>query len=71
VVQEEAFGKEIAALRKHKSVPYRSKLKSLNPLLKNGLLVVGGRLEDSVILEDQRTPSILKADHRVTRLIFT
>jgi len=52
-------------------VSHRSKLRSLNPLLKNKLLVVGGRLEYAMIAEEQRTPIILPADHRVTRLIFT
>jgi len=68
--QEEAFGKEIAALQQQKDVSHRSKLKSLNPLLKNKLLVVGGRLEYAMITAEQRTPIILPADHRVTRLIF-
>ncbi|KAF0738584.1 Integrase catalytic domain-containing protein [Aphis craccivora] len=69
--QEETFGKEIAALIQCKNVPYHSKLRSLNPLLIYKLLVVGGRLEYAMIPEEQRTPIILPAYHRITRLIFT
>lgn len=68
--QKEAFGKELTALEQLKEVPHRSKLKSLNPSLKNNLLVVGGRLENATIPEEQKRPIVLPSDHRITRLIF-
>lgn len=68
--QEEVFGKEITDLQHQKPVPPGSSLKSLNPSLRNGLIVVGGRLENATISEVQKRPIVLPADHRVTRLIF-
>ena len=42
----------------------------LNPKLRNGLLVVGGRLESARVDEDLKYPYILPNDHHVTELII-
>jgi len=68
--QEEEFGKEIKALASQKEVPHNSKLRALNPLIINKLLVVGGRLTNSDISEDQKRPILLPADLTITQMIF-
>jgi len=68
--QEEEFGEEIKALVSQKEVPHNSKLRALNPLTINKLLVVGGRLTNSDLSEDQKRPIILPADHTITQMIF-
>lgn len=70
IAQKEDFGNEIMALNKQKEIGHNSKLKALNPLMKNKLIVVGGRLENADISEEQKRPIILPANHRITRLIF-
>ena len=42
----------------------------LNPKLRNGLLSVGGRLENAPIDEDLRHPFILPSHHHVTELLI-
>lgn len=69
-VQEECFSKEIHALKNDKEVPRSSKLKGLCPFLQEGLLLVGGRLQNANIKHSQKHPIVLPATHRVTQLIF-
>ncbi|XP_060869217.1 uncharacterized protein LOC132944003 [Metopolophium dirhodum] len=45
-------------------------LRSLNPFLRDGLILVGGRLENSDIADGQKHPIVLPASHKITRLIF-
>lgn len=47
-----------------------SKLKSLFPFMQDGILLVGGRLQNVRISETQRHPIVLPAHYRLTRLIF-
>lgn len=68
--QTDSFNSDISALLAGREISCRSKLKSLQPKLKQGLLVMDGRLKNADILQDQREPIILPADHRITRLIF-
>ena len=76
-VQEEAFQKEISILgstefrkatdqRKIKSIRPHQKL---NPVLKNGILRVGGRIENAPIDTDARHSVILPNKHHLTDLI--
>lgn len=68
--QEESFGKEIIALTKGLELPRKSKLKSLCPYMDNGLILVGGRLQNAHISKEQRNPAVLPASHTITRLIY-
>ena len=69
-VQSESFDREIKCLSNHKSIPKESKLLQLNPFLDcNGLLRVGGRLQNANISYDQKHPAILPSKHVVTNLI--
>ncbi|XP_060858122.1 uncharacterized protein LOC132935520 [Metopolophium dirhodum] len=70
MVQAECFSKEISSLERGLEVPRNSKLRSLNPFLRDGLILVGGRLENSDIADGQKHPIVLPASHKITRLIF-
>lgn len=69
-VQLEVFRDEIDALEKGLEIPRKSKLVALRPMLKDGLLRVGGRLQNAELSEMQRHPVVIPAKHKVTRLIF-
>jgi len=69
-VQNECFPKEASALANSKEVARTSKLRSLYPFMQNGIILVGGRLQNSDISNSQKHPIILPANHRVTLLIF-
>jgi len=70
MVQAEYFSKEILSLEKGKEVPRNSKLRSLNPFLRDGLILVGGRLENANMTDNHKHPVVLPAAHKITRLIF-
>lgn len=71
-VQFYSFPIEITALSSGKNLPSNSKLLSLRPFLgSNGLLRVGGRLENANIGYDQKHQILLPKSHHVTRMIIT
>lgn len=49
--QEESFRYEVNKLIKSNELSRRSKLRSLQPLLKNGLILFGGWLKNADILQ--------------------
>lgn len=58
-------------MKEKKDVFKRSKLKGLCPFLRgDGLLVAGGRVENSDVSEDQKHPVVSPTNHKVTRLLF-
>jgi hypothetical protein len=68
--QEDAFEKEIACLSKGVDIPHKSKLRSLSPYLKDGLIRVGGRLQNSNVPCEQKHPIVLPSNNPITTLIF-
>jgi len=70
MVQTECFNKEILSLQKGQEVPRNSKLRSLNPFLRDGLILVGGRLNNSDMVDKLKHPVVLPAVHKVTLMIF-
>lgn len=69
--QLDEFGDQLHVLKKRKEVSKGSKLKCLYPVLrKDDLILVGGRLNNAEIPEEQKHPIMLPANHKVTRLIF-
>lgn len=66
-VQKVDFADEVAALGKASPVKTDSKLASLNPIIYNGLIRLGGR-QQNVNLD--RCPVILPSKHHVTTLII-
>lgn len=69
-VHSEMFCTELHSLIEGKEILGRSRLRSLNPFLKNGLIVVGGRLNNAEAPETYKHPIVLPAEHKVTQLIF-
>lgn len=68
--QEDAFTKDILALYKGANVPHKSKIRSLCPFMEDGLILVGGRLQNSSLSKKQKHPIILPTNHHITYLIF-
>lgn len=68
--QGDAFSKDITALIKGGNVPHKSKIRSLCPFIENGLILVGGRLQNSNLSKEQRHPIVLPSNHHITYLIF-
>jgi len=69
--QEEVFPKEIADLRKEKTVHNKSALIGLRPFMdKTGLMRVGGRLSNARISKEQKHPIILPAKNHITETLL-
>ena len=68
-VQGCAYEDELTILKQGKHVAKSSRLFKLAPALKDGLLVVGGRLKHAAINEDMKNHLILPHDHRISHLI--
>lgn len=69
--QAQWFPDEVKALRSNVSVKRNSQLYKLDPILQDGILRVGGRLDRSSMPEDAKHPAILSKHSRVATLILT
>ena len=69
-LQRKHFAKEIGKLEAGSEVPSSSSLSKLGPFLENGLLRVGGRLENSQLLHGSNHQIILPKCY-VSKLIVT
>jgi hypothetical protein len=69
-VQSECFQPEIINLIKHNQLPHKSSLSSLQPILQNGVLKVGGRLHHAKISDDSKHQIILPSSHHFTKLLI-
>lgn len=76
LVQNDAFPREVAVLDQTasgfriKSVPRTSLIPDLNPYLTEGILRVGGRLENAPVSFEAKRPIILPSKHHVTNLFI-
>jgi len=70
LVQESAFAKELSLIRTGENIPKSSPLYRLRPIIVDGLLCVGGRLQNAPIGFDERHPILLPAKDHVTDLII-
>ena len=68
-VQADVFRDEIVSLNQGKTVRRSSRIFSVSPIFKEGLLVVGGRLKHAAIDAALKNPAILPREHRVAHLI--
>ena len=69
--QKLAFPEEYQALEKGEAIPVKSSLLKLNPGLRDGLIVMKGRLENLYTMPEQvKHPIILPKDARITELII-
>ncbi|XP_055632428.1 uncharacterized protein LOC129772922 [Toxorhynchites rutilus septentrionalis] len=69
IVQQEHFAVEIDRLAKAKQIPRSSRLRFLNPELRDGLIRVGGRLKYAAVPENHKNPLVLPENHQLTLLI--
>ncbi|XP_055622164.1 uncharacterized protein LOC129765763 [Toxorhynchites rutilus septentrionalis] len=68
--QSESFAAEISALRKGHQISASSSIATLNPILIDDVLRVGGRLMNAAISSDRKHPIILSHRHPLTKLIM-
>ncbi|XP_067375320.1 uncharacterized protein [Channa argus] len=69
-VQEEAYRTEFACLQKGQSLPKSSTLRKLNPVLVDGLLSIGGRLEHAKLSMVEKYPLIIPGKSHVADLLI-
>jgi len=70
LVQARSFAEELRDLKANKEVKGSSRLAKLKPLLTEGVLRVGGLLEEAVVLSyDEKHPIILPKKHHISQLI--
>ena len=68
--QAESFGEEVQLSEKGREIHKRSRIKSLDPRLEDGNLVVGGRLQKAhAIPYRARHPKIIDSHHELAQLI--
>ncbi|XP_055623566.1 uncharacterized protein LOC129766991 [Toxorhynchites rutilus septentrionalis] len=68
--QQESFHREYLNLAKNKQVEHSSRIRSLNPLLQDDIIRVGGRLRHASVPEDRKHPIILDNHHPLSKLIL-
>lgn len=70
-IQDQYFHEEINLIKGGKPLGYRSSLLSLTPFVdKNGVLRVGGRLNNSCLAEETKHPAIMPAKGYLTTLLI-
>ena len=70
LVQARSFAEELRDLKANNQVKGSSRLAKLKPVLTEGVLRVGGRLEEAVVLSyDEKHPIILPKKHHISQLI--
>ena len=69
-LQKEAYGEEIECIQHKKKMAKASGLLKLSPIIDpQGLLCVGGRLEQGELTNEEKHPVILPGQHYVTTLV--
>ena len=69
-VQNESFPEDVKEVKRNKEVKKSCKLGNLRPVLVDGVLRVGGRLQKAVVLSwDEKHPMVLPKRHHVSQLI--
>lgn len=69
LAQIESFPNEYLTLKKDKPLPQTSNILCLKPYMENGLLRVGGRIENSPYSHNKKHPILLHNRHILTKLI--
>ncbi|KAI3366456.1 hypothetical protein L3Q82_000591 [Scortum barcoo] len=70
-VQMEAYSQEIKCTLKKENIPKNSPLYNLDPFVDaHGLLRVGGRLHNSSLDQDEKTPLIIPGKHHIAALLI-
>ncbi|KAL0902136.1 hypothetical protein ABMA27_000080 [Loxostege sticticalis] len=70
--QLEMFPSEYAILKSGKALPNKNRLISLSPFLdENGIIRVGGRIQNSPYSFDTKHPILLCSKHHLTKILFS
>ena len=67
--QAQAYSEELSRLHQCKSVAKSSSVAKLDPMLHDGIMVIGGRLRHSQLPFQARHPVILPCKHKLSRMI--
>ena len=68
--QNEAFAEEIQCIQNNRNITKSSVLSKLSPIIDpQGLLCVGGRLEQGELTNEEKHPVILPGQHHITTLV--
>lgn len=69
--QSECFADELKLLNKKQNLPVKSRLLSLSPFLNHdGIMCVGGRIQNSNETCEKKHPILLDSNHTFTKLLF-
>lgn len=70
-VQHEIYSEEIKCIQGKKDLPNNSPLHKLNPIMDSeGLLRVGGRINQSKLQENETNPLLIPGQHHITTLLI-
>lgn len=69
-IQLDSFQSEYYALSNGKPINRNSQLLTFNPMMKDGVIVVGGRLHNSLLPETEKHPMIIPSHHIATPLLI-
>ena len=69
VVQRRSFPAEMMSLEKGMHVQSSSPLIRLKPMIKDGVMRVGGRLLFAPISDDAKNPMLLPKDHHISTIL--
>ena len=69
-VQKEQYAKELSSIRRNESVSKSSPIAKLCPVIRDGLIVVGGRLKHASVSQGVRTPIISPRDNKVSDMVI-
>ena len=64
--QQQYYSVEIQCLENNRPIPAKSPLRQLNPFLEDGILRVGGRLQESDLTYERKHPIILPKKSNIT-----
>ena len=67
--QRDSYSKELRLLQQQKELPIKSNILPLNPMLKDEVIRVGGRIDKSNLPFESKHQIILDKDHTLTKLI--
>ncbi|XP_055589230.1 uncharacterized protein LOC129741514 [Uranotaenia lowii] len=70
IAQSESFPVDIADLVAKNEVKSSSRILPFHPIMKDGVLCVGGRLRNAAIPEERKHPMLLDNRHPLTKLVF-
>ena len=69
-VQKEQYAKELSSIRRNESVSKSSPIAKICLVIRDGLIVVGGRLKHATEFQGMLTPKILPRNHQVSDMII-